>query len=69
MTYPLAFLTAFAVVGMVLAWRLSGRVDVQVHDSCGCVFCDLDLVPVENSAGELVHELNRGGAVPCDRKG
>lgn len=60
--------------------RLSGRPPLHrqsvedarpiVHDSCGCVFCDLDLEP-RLLDGELVHDHEPAkrvfGHIPCTR--
>lgn len=45
------------------------RVRPPVEDSCGCVFCDLDLEPTYRVAGtavRVVHQTKRGD-VPCTK--
>lgn len=38
---------------------------LMVTDSCGCVFCDLDIAPnASTSAGQPAHQT-RSGIVPC----
>ncbi len=41
---------------------------VEVHDSCGCVFCDVGLEP-ERRFGRLMHHRDRcDDWVPCTRQ-
>lgn len=59
--WPLALFAAFAVIGMVAAYGLSKRPKrVNFVVSSGCVFCDLNLLPIYNAQGDLVHKTRHG---------
>lgn len=56
-TAPLAILSA------LLAALIAASLEGEVFDSCGCVFCDLDLPPTSIN-GRMVH-LRKGEQIAC----
>lgn len=50
--------------------RSISRMSTTATESCGCVFCDLNLPPQKNDAGRLCHGVpNDEGFLYCLREG
>lgn len=46
----------------------AGRVPVEVEDSCGCVFCDIDLTPERREGQPDPVHMVKGVPMPCLKK-